>query len=576
MTAQFRNIFFDTSKNKFIVKFSYDAKLVDSIKASIDYKQRRYDIERKEWHVNKEAHKELHEWGELNGFNIAGTALQHMKDVVNAKVAAFEIPDMPEGNINIPLKVEPYLYQKQGIAYNLTHDNVLIGDPPGVGKTIQAIATILGADVFPCLVICPNHLKLNWKQEVENLTTKKAVLINEKVLKHASQYFDSGYIQFGIINYESLPKYFAHEMKRSEVTNKVTNVELNGFEKQFRSVIWDEVHECNNTKTQRYKISIAISKSPLIKKRLALSGTPIKNKLSELMNELRLIDALGTFGGTKGFAARYVGFEKTKFGSKERPQNLEELQYLLRKNCYYRREKHEVLKQLPDKLRQIIKVDIDNRREYEEALHNFKQFLEEKKRLNPDEIEKSMRAEILVQMMYLIQISARGKMKAIKDFIEDMNSQGEKVVTFCHHKEVRESFMEKFPEAVQIAGGMTIEEKDKSVKSFQNDESVMNIIVSMKAGSTGITLTAASKVVSIELPWTPDILEQCEDRCHRIGAKDTVNAYYFLGENTIDEKMYEIINKKRMLSKSALGTNEKVETMVHGSNDIFSELLKSL
>jgi SWI/SNF-related matrix-associated actin-dependent regulator of chromatin subfamily A-like protein 1 len=572
--TSFKNIFFEPTSKKFVVSFSYNAALVNSLKAEIDFKFRKYDIQKKEWYVTLDGKESLERWARANGFNIASSAMQHFT-ANNASLRSFEIPDMPGLKIEIPLKMDPFPYQKVGMAYNIQNRGVMVGDVPGLGKTAQAIGSVTGLDLFPVLIICPNHLKINWREEWEMWTNKRAVLMTDRLATHPTHYFDSGLVHAVIVNYESLPKYFAKDMKRSEESKKVVEVELNGLEKHFKAIIWDESHECCNPKTIRYKISDKISKSDNLEMRLALTGTPIKNKLSELMYQLRLVDALKHFGGQKGFAQRYVGYERGKFGVKENPQNIEELQYMLRKHCYYRREKHEVLKDLPDKFRQVIKVEITNRAEYEHAEKNFVNYLTEMKKKTPEEIEKSLRAEIMVQMMHLIMISAKGKIQAASAFIKDMNVQEEKIVMFFHHREIHAALEAEFPNSVSIVGGMNIDDKDRSVKSFQNDAGTMNIFCSMMAAATGITLTASSKPCFIELPWTPDKIEQCEDRTHRIGQKDSVNAYYFVGEKTIDEKMYQIISQKRELAKKVTGADDRVETSVMGASDLFSDLIAS-
>lgn len=571
----FKTVFFDSASNEFVVEFSYNAQTVSAIKEAIPFNHRKYDPLKKRWTVKKTGLGQLMQFVSDQNFNVADSAKRHFG--IQAKSVTIEqAPGMPQLKIEIPLKKEPYPYQKEGIAYNLQHRNVLIGDTQGLGKTVQAIGSVVGVQGFPCLIVCPAHLKINWREEWEMWTNYRAIIMDESVKKHASQYLDTGFAKIVIVNYESLPKYFAAEMIRSDKTNKVTRVRLNGMERYFKSIIIDEVHESSNTKTQRYKILKAISSQETMLMRLALSGTPVKNKVTELLNILNLINTLDIFGGWKGFMDKYAGMEKTRFGMKENPQNLDELQVKLKSNCYYRREKHEVLQQLPDKFRTVLKVEISNRAEYHDAQTNFENYLREAKRLTPGEIENSLRAEILVQMMHLQQISARGKITAARDFIRTVVDQGQKIVIFCHHKEVVEALHKEFPTFGLIVGGLGPEKKDKAVKDFQNNPDVMGVICSMKAASTGLTLTASNTVLFIELPWTSERTEQCEDRTHRIGQKNAVNAYYILGDKTIDEKMYKAIEYKRQLARSVTGANDNVTTEIKNEADLFGSILREL
>ncbi len=109
--------------------------------------------------------------------------------------------------------------------------------------------------------------------------------------------------------------------------------------------------------------------------------------------------------------------------------------------------------------------------------------------------------------------------------------------------------------AVKIDGSVSTEKRQEAVDSFQNDDEVKLFVGNIKAAGVGITLTAASNVAFIELPWTPAELEQAEDRCHRIGQKMAVNIYYYLAKNTIDATMAAMVERKRSIISEI--TNDK-------------------
>ncbi|MCK9629137.1 MAG: SNF2-related protein, partial [Bacteroidales bacterium] len=90
-----------------------------------------------------------------------------------------ELPEMPKLTESIRMKVEPYGFQKEGIAYSIQNTRTLIGDEPGLGKTIQAIASVVSLNAFPCLIICPSSLKLNWKEEWEKCSYEKAEILTD-------------------------------------------------------------------------------------------------------------------------------------------------------------------------------------------------------------------------------------------------------------------------------------------------------------------------------------------------------------------------------------------------------------
>ncbi len=563
-----KHLFFNPTLNKFIFQFRYDANMVNQIKAAFDYRVRNYNPQSKSWEVEKKAALHVLDFAKAQGFDIANSAKSILSEY--ERKTLLEIPELPDLKINIPLRMDPFPYQAKGMAFNILHRRVLVGDVQGLGKTVQAIGSVVGLELYPTLIISPAHLKLNWKQEFEMWSNWNAVVMNKDIAARPGQYLESGHVKAVIVNYESLMKYFVKEQLRSEA-GKVMDVELNGLITYFKGLVVDEIHESNNPNSQRYKVIDKLSASEKLEIILLLSGTPIKNKLTELMHELQLLKVLDDFGGERGFRRKYLSIDKND--SLEYMAAMNDLQSRLRAKYYYRREKHEVLKELPDKFRQVIKVPITNRPEYDAVKADLKKYLEKVKGKSTAEIDQSMRAEMLVLMMTLLQVSARGKIQAVSEFIKSTIDQEEKILLFAHHKEVIETLSSKFHEPLKIIGGMTPEAKDNTVKAFQNDESKMLILISMKAGATGITLTAASNVAFIELPWTPDKIEQCEDRTHRIGQKSTVNSYIFIGENTLDERVYQVLVEKLNISKNALGVNDKTQTSVFTEGDMFHQLL---
>ena len=123
--------------------------------------------------------------------------------------------------------------------------------------------------------------------------------------------------------------------------------------------------------------------------------------------------------------------------------------------------------------------------------------------------------------------------------------------------------------AAKVDGSVTGVNRDKAVQAFQNDDKIRLFIGNINAAGVGLTLTAASNVVFIELPWSPAILEQAEDRCHRIWQKDTVNIYDLLGVDTIEEKIAKMLDNKRKILDTVLN-GEKTTP-----ESLLSELIKS-
>lgn len=131
-----------------------------------------------------------------------------------------------------------------------------------------------------------------------------------------------------------------------------------------------------------------------------------------------------------------------------------------------------------------------------------------------------------------------------------------------------------FPDAVTVTGEDNAIQKQAAVDAFQNDPNCRLIILNYKSGGTGLTLTASSRVAFIEFPWTFSDCEQAEDRAHRNGQKNNVNCYYFLGKDTIDEYMYEVIQTKKSIANGVTGTDDVVkENVVDMAMNIFNQRL---
>lgn len=465
---------------------------------------------------------------------------------------AFQIPEMPELDGEHGLKVQPYPYQLQGIARGLQLKRFINGDDMGLGKTLESIATINKADAFPCLVICPNVVKINWQREWHKFTDKKAMVLTDSVRDSWPFFWQTGMNQVFIVNYESLRKYFVRRIMKAEKWT-LKDVEFHNTIKLFKSVIIDESHKVKSTATQQTKFckGIASGKEYII----LLTGTPVVNKPKDLVAQLGIMDRMIDMGGWKGFMLRYCS-------GPNQASNLKELNYKLWQHCFFRREKSKVLTQLPDKVRQIVSCEITNRKEYMDAERDLIDYLKRYKEADDEKIQKSLKEEVMVRIGILKDITARGKLKEVIDFVKDFRENGKKIILFCNLHEIVDRLMIAFPSAVCVTGRQNMQEKQASVDAFQKNPKTDVIICSIKAASAGITLTAASDVAFIELPWTYADCDQAESRAHRIGQKDSVNCYYLLGRRTIDQKLYRIIEEKKHISNAVLGAEDNIQTNI--------------
>lgn len=530
--------------DNFELSFKYKPSIVDRVR---QIPGRRFDGAKKVWIVPARSRVDLermiYQIRQFENINWVNGTEKKEEDI------AYDIPELPDLTVPHNLKIQPYPYQLKGIARGLQLKRFMNCDEPGLGKTLQSIATINLADAFPCLVVCPSSLKINWLREWEKFTDKKAMILTDKVRDTWTFFFQSGMHQVFIVNYESLKKYFVQRIKKAEGWT-LRDVEFRNSINLFKSVIIDESHRCKSASTQQAKFckGICTGKEWVIE----LTGTPVVNRPKDLIPQLAILDRMNDFGGYKPFVDRYCS------GQRE-ASNLRELNFNLWKYCMFRREKSLVLTDLPDKIRQVNTCEITNRKEYMDAERDLIMYLQKYKDADDDKIAKAMRGEVMVRINILRQISARGKVRDVIEFVKDFRENGKKIILFCSLHEVVDQLKRYFPTAVSVTGRDSQDEKQRAVDAFQNNPKADIIICSIKAAGVGLTLTASSNVAFVEFPWTYADCCQCEDRAHRIGQKDSVTCYYFLGRRTIDEKVYRIIQEKKNIANAVTGSTEDIE-----------------
>ena len=530
----------------FIIAFDYNQNILNEVKL---LPGREFNYQDKTWFVPKSSRTYVNQFAQRNKFQIG-----ERKAI--APVTNMRIPEMPILERDIPLKMQLFGYQRQGVAYNLIHKKTILGDAPGLGKTAQAIATVIAAQAFPCLVICPSSLKINWEREFDMWGSHKATILSDSIKDTWDMLYQMRYADIFIVNYESLKKYFVADITQpigkdgKKVPLRLNHIKFKSKINLFKSMIVDESHRVKDIKTQQTKFvkGISVGKEYV----LLLTGTPVVNKPNDLISQLGILDRMNDFGGYNHFLSAYC----------DNNDRFQELNYLLKKNCFYRREKADVLKELPPKMRQIVLCDITTRKEYNDALLDLEDYLKRYRQATDAQIQKSMKGEIMVRIGILKNISARGKIKDAIEYISDTIDSGEKLILFTHLREVQDMIKKSFPAAVSILGDDDTATRQANVDKFQNDPKVQLIICSIKAAGVGITLTASSRVAFLELPWHPADCEQCEDRAHRIGQINSVQCVYLLGKDTIDEHIYNIIDQKRSVSNAITGARDDVEMSV--------------
>jgi SNF2 family DNA or RNA helicase len=514
--------------------FPYDFALIQKIK---ELPNRRFlsSGKGKYWTipVSLSGIEHLEEWG----FKLSDE-LQQLKIKLNKQINKTH-PVVLAG-----LKGTLFPFQRHGLEFlERKNGRALIADEMGLGKTVQALAYLqLHPELRPAIIICPASLKLNWAKEAERwMSSPRCEIIGGK-----NPYFLNG--QIIIINYDVLYDWV-------DTLRAI----------QPKVIITDECHYYKSNTTRRTKAIKKLAKG--VPHFIALSGTPIINRPIEIYNAVNLIDpdALPTFWV---YAQRYCGARHNGFGwDFSGATNQQELHNRLIQSVMIRRLKQDVLRDLPDKVRSFVPIELNNASEYAKAEQDFIRYLLEKKGIQA--AQKAKGAETLVKIETLKQLAVEGKLQQAINWIRDFLESGEKLVVFAVHKSTMDYLMKEFPKiSVKIDGSTTIPNRQKAVDMFQNDPNTQLFVGNIQAAGVGITLTKSSNVAFLELPWTPGALVQAEDRCHRIGQQDSVTIWFLLAAHTIEERIAHLLDSKRKVLDRVLDGVETEE------DSLLSELIK--
>jgi SNF2 family DNA or RNA helicase len=434
-----------------------------------------------------------------------------------------EIQEKPV-EINIPgeTKLKLYPFQEEGVRLlEKFNGRALLADDMGLGKSCQSLVYMkMHPELRPALLIVPATLKLNWHREIRKWIPEEADDV--QIIQGRQAVFNDDY-KITIINYDILKDY----------VDLLTEV-------GYKIMILDESHAIKNPKAMRTKVVKKISRR--INKIICLSGTPITNRPIEFFTTLNMLNHQ-LFPNWFHFGMEFCGGDMEN-GFKGH-SNTDKLHKILEDAFMIRRLKKDVLKELPPKQRTVIPLEINNRREYNKAENDIVQYLYETE--GQEIAQKAIFAEVLVKFERLKQLTIEGKRIQIFNWIDNFLESGEKLILFAVHHSTIDMIIEKYPEiTVKLDGRNSPKQKQNAVDEFQTNPEIKLFMGNINAAGVGINLTASSNVALLELPWVPALCDQAEDRAHRIGqTSDSVNIYYLLGNNTIEERMAEIIDSKR-------------------------------
>ena len=561
------------SKLSAFVSFEYESNLVSIIKSM---GTRVYIPEKKTWEIPESAvpmlMSRLHDYDVL----LRGE-MRHEKPESHAQ--------LPSGFV---FTTKPYKHQMEGLIYGLEHESFLLGDDQGLGKTKEIIDLAMCRKqtdgLKHCLIICGiNGNKYNWADEVKIHSKEDSWILGTRFTKRPPIKMIEGSTKdkledlnniphqfFWITNIETLrggsfkEKQGKRTVIRFPIAEKIQELCDKGI---IGMIAFDEAHKAKNPDSQQGKALLSIDcKGP----KIPMSGTFVLNNPLDLYLPLKWAG----FETHSFYAYKQHYCKMGGFGGKEIVgyKNLDELRSMVSK-VMLRRVKGDVL-DLPPKVHTIEWVDAypEQKSLYKDVRDQVRDSID-KVKVHPDPLSEMLRLRQVTGYPGILSstVTKSAKMDRMEELVEEEVAVGGKAIIFSNWSEmtnvIRHKLKKYNPAYItgEVGSVQRMEEKDR----FQNDPNCKVMIGTIGALGTGFTLTAAQLVIFVDEPWNRGIKDQAEDRAHRIGTRGTVRVVTILTRDTVDEGVYNLVQKKGKMADLL------VDGKVDGKNvdDVLSYLL---
>ena len=470
--------------------------------------------------------------------------------------------EIEEPKLTVNYKVKPFKHQEEAVLFGLQHKNWLLLDQPGLGKTASIIhlAEELKAQrgLEHCLIICGlATLRANWEKEIKFHSNESFITIGKKinskgniswatVKERAEQLKNKIDEFFVIINIESI---------REEAVVNAINNSVNSFD----MIALDECHKCAGVDSIQSKNLLELKK-PTYK--VGMTGTLLTNSPLSALIPLKWIGIEhSTVTNYKSQYCEFGGFGGHQIVGYK---NLELLKDEI-DGCSLRRTKD--LLDLPPKniIDEYVEMDDTHRKFYWDVVRGVKEECDKIKLNTNNLLALTTRLRQATSCPSVLTSSdiVSSKIERCIDLVEDIVSQGDKVVVMSAFKEPiyqLQTLLKKYNPLVGT-GDMKDDDVSKNIDKFQHEDKYKVMLATQAKMGTGVTLNAAHYLIMLDCPWTFAIYEQCTDRIHRINNKEPVFIYNLICENTIDETVAKIINRKKALSDYMVDDKEDIETM---------------
>ncbi|MBX2993148.1 MAG: SNF2 helicase associated domain-containing protein [Bacteroidetes bacterium] len=420
----------------------------------------------------------------------------------------------------------------------------ILADDMGLGKTVQTLALLQhvyeNGESLPSLVVVPTSPLFNWQKEIERFTPQLRILL----------YTGSERKQ----HLESFGKYHVIVTSYGILRRDVDVLK----QKKFLYVVLDESQNIKNPVSINAQATRALN----ARHRLALSGTPVENNLNELWSQFAFLNP-GMLGSERIFTEHFAK-PIEKYADEQASAALKQMIFPF----ILRRTKDLVATELPPKVESVVycEMDPEQKRHYDYWRHYYRESI-----LNSIEtigFQKS-RMKVLEGLMRLRQVCCHpllvdvgyggtsGKFDVFNEMLEDILAEEHKVLVFSQFVKmltVLRGYCEKNSIVYEYLDGSTTNRKER-VERFQSDDNVRLFLISLKAGGTGLNLTAADYVIHYDPWWNPAVEMQATDRTHRIGQTKQVFSYKLITRESVEEKILALQEKKKALVTSIITTD---------------------
>lgn len=536
------------SKLSAFVSFEYNSDLVSIVKG---LGTRVYLPDKKSWEIPESAVPMLMNRLKEYDVTIRGT-MRH---------------ETPESHVQLPkgfvFTTKPYKHQIEGVMYGLEHESFLLGDDQGLGKTKEIIDIAMCRKqtdgLKHCLIICGiNGNKYNWADEVKIHSREDSWILGTRFTKRPPIKMIEGGTKdkledlnniphqfFWITNIETLrggsfkEKQGKKTVMRFPVAEKIQELCDRGI---IGMIAFDEAHKAKNPDSQQGKALLSINcNGP----KIPMSGTFVLNNPMDLYLPLKWAG----FENHSFYSYKQHYCVMGGFGGKEIVgyKNLDELRSMV-SEVMLRRVKGDVL-DLPPKVHTIEWVDMypEQKSLYKDVRESVRDNID-KVKVHPDPLSEMLRLRQVTGYPGILSstITKSAKMDRMEELVEDEVAVGGKAIIFSNWSEmtnvIRHRLSKYNPAYItgEVGSVQRMEEKDR----FQNDPNCKVMIGTIGALGTGFTLTAAQLVIFVDEPWNRGIKDQAEDRAHRIGTRGTVRIVTILSKDTVDEGVYNLVQKK--------------------------------